>query len=498
MVRRQKPHQVPAKDLCTLSDSEYPDSDSSFGLGSEDWDMASQPFPAAAGPARETASRLPTESRAAACRPEPRLETGPLEDEDKEEDQAAPSPHRTMLRSMHEVPLYWRNADRETSIARADLVKLAQAADPETGVLKLTNLGASLGGPTEEPVVNVRLVKVDTSVSTEVPRGIETLGLHALADLHQQLEEERRAMPGELVVPGRICGLAVPMLVDTGAAVSLASTTLWDKLHRQSPGLSLLSTSCCIRTVSGDRAHVRGRLILELELAGQFYVHQFIVADVAENMILGLDFLRKHQVDCDWGRGVLRFQGSELHVCRRYSIGDGLVRELTISEPCEMSASSHVAVEAQAKPRDLGGLSDWEVVSSARKPMDSLGIFTGSALVDPKRVTIPTPDMNPGSTGVALPMHTLTGHHFLVEGATPLMDDRDTDQQQQFGQVNLATQKSSPDSGKKLRSPCFDPEMRNSDEHEWARYEEDRKEYLERPHTGVPQQLMDSLVDDTP
>jgi hypothetical protein len=147
-VRRHKPHQVPAKDLCTSSDSDYPDSDSFFGPGSEDWDMASQPFPAAAGLARETASWLTTEPQAAACRLEPRLGPGPLEDEDKEEDQAVPSPHRTMPRSTHEVPLYWRSADRETSAARTDLVKLAQAADPGTGVLKLTYLEASLGEPT--------------------------------------------------------------------------------------------------------------------------------------------------------------------------------------------------------------------------------------------------------------------------------------------------------------------------------------------------------------
>ena len=63
-----------------------------------------------------------------------------------------------------------------------------------------------------------------------------------------------------------------PVLIDTGAAVSLASTTLWDKLHRQSPGLSLLSTS--FPPVLGDRDHVPGHLVLELELAGQFCVHQ--------------------------------------------------------------------------------------------------------------------------------------------------------------------------------------------------------------------------------
>jgi hypothetical protein len=36
---------------------------------------------------------------------------------------------------------------------------------------------------------------------------------------------------------------------------------------------------------------VCGRLAVEVELAGQFYVHQFMVMDIAEDMILGLDFI---------------------------------------------------------------------------------------------------------------------------------------------------------------------------------------------------------------
>ena len=39
----------------------------------------------------------------------------------------------------------------------------------------------------------------------------------------------------------------------------------------------------------------------------------------------------------------------------------------------------------------------------------------------------------------------------LMERVMPLMDDRDTDQQQ-IGGVNLATQRSSPDPGKRQRS----------------------------------------------
>ena len=492
MVRRNKPHQVPAKDVSTSSDSDYPESDSFFGSETDGWEMNKAteepvlPDPGTARPDSGTASApkaVPTPTS------EPQLE--------EDDDHAVSSPPRTMPRSTHEVPLYWREAEEDAPAPRMDLVQLAQAADPGTGVLRLTELGSSLGEPDGEPVLNVRLVKVDTTTSTETPQGIETLGLHALADLHQQLEEERRAMPGELMVPGRVCGLAVPMLVDTGAAVSLASTALWDRLHSQSSGLTLLSTNCCIRTVSGDRARVRGRLVLEVELAGQYYVHQFIVADIEENMILGLDFLRKHQVDCDWGHGVLRLRGTELETCRQYSMGDGLVRRLMIMEPCEVPANSQVVVEAQLRLDDREDLPEWGVVSSAQKPMNVFGVLTGSALVDPRGLSIPVPVMNPGSTSVKLPKHTLIGHLVPVERVMPLMDDGNPDLQLQTSRVNQLTQRGSPDPEKRPRSPCFDPEMRDQDEHERAQYEEARNEFLSKPQTGVPQQLMDSPVDDT-
>ncbi len=474
MVRRQKPHQVPAKDVSTLPDSDSAETDSFFGSETDEWEMDSAPRKLVQAPMPVSAP--------------PKKEV---------EDDPVASQFRMMPRSTHEVPLFWRDACDEASPARTDLVQLAQAADPGTGVLRLTEMDPSLGEPAEEPIVNVRLAKVDTTVATEVPRRIETLGLHALADLHQQLEEERLAMPGELVVPGRVCGLAVPMLIDTGASVSLASTALWERLHVQSSGLTLLSTNCCIRTVSGDRACVRGRLVLEVELAGQYYVHQFIVADIAENMILGLDFLRKHQVDCDWGLGVLRLRGVELQTCRQYSMGDGLVRRLTITAPVVVPAYSQVVIEAQLGPGDPGELPEWGVVSTAQKPMNSYGVIIGAALVDPRGASIPVPVINPGSTSVKLPTHTLIGHLIPVERVMPLMDDGNTDLPIQTSRVNQLTQRGSPDPVKKPRSPCFDPEMRDQDEHEWAQYEEAREEYLAKPQTGVPQQLMDSPVDDT-
>ena len=71
----------------------------------------------------------------AAPRPGPAPEA--QEKKEEEEYQAVSSPQRTMPRSTHEVPLYWRDADRGTSVAWTALVKLAQAADHGTGLLML-------------------------------------------------------------------------------------------------------------------------------------------------------------------------------------------------------------------------------------------------------------------------------------------------------------------------------------------------------------------------
>ena len=38
------------------------------------------------------------------------------------------------------------------------------------------------------------------------------------------------------------------MLVDSGASVSVISTGLWEALHREEPGWTLLSTDCCRQT----------------------------------------------------------------------------------------------------------------------------------------------------------------------------------------------------------------------------------------------------------
>jgi hypothetical protein len=314
-----------------------------------------------------------------------------------------------MPRPTNEVPLFWRHSSDTEGNARTDLNRLFDSVESDASIVQLEGLS---DGPEESglyPVLNVRIVKTDTSGPAMVPRRIENLDLHSLIDLHAHLEAERVKMPGELVVPGKVSGLAVGMLVDSGASVSCLSANLWEKLHSVNPGWTLLSTNCCIRTVSGSLASVRGRLVLEVELAGQYYVHQFMVMDIEEDIILGIDFVHKYDVDCDWRRGVLRLKGSEVLACRRYTVGDGLCRRLVTIRKTVVPAGTQVVVEASVRPEDIGGLPDWGLTSPTQKSIETYGVVTGSALVDPRETIIPIPVLNPSDNDVVLPKNAMLG-----------------------------------------------------------------------------------------
>ncbi len=272
---------------------------------------------------------------------------------ENEAEDTDPEPTETpILKPTHEVPVFWHHAEEGSSMGRADFCELALEASRKDGVVCLAkDLEESWEVVQATPVLNVRLARIDTTGPSQAPRGIETLDLHALVDLHAELENSRKETPGELVVRGRVSSLAVAMLIDSGASVSIVSTRLWEHLHRLCPGWTLMPTTVDVCTVSGDLAKVRGQAVLEIELANRFYVHQFIVTDVTEDLILGMDFIHKHQVDCDWQRGVLRLRGQEVQAIRKYSASHGLCRRLIVSKTALVPAHLTVVMAKVAVPR---------------------------------------------------------------------------------------------------------------------------------------------------
>ena len=302
----------------------------------------------------------------------------------------------TMPSPTEHVPLYWKVGNG------MQYKQLLEASGSDSQVVSLALVETERRELDGTPVMRCRKVTVDTSIPSSAPRGLENLDLHSLVDLHKQLEDERKALPGELVVHRRVSGLAATMLIDTGASVSVISTRLWDEIHRSHPGWTLLPTQCRVKTVSGDLAKVRGSLVVEIQLGSKYYAHQFVVIDVAEDLILGLDFIQKYDLNWDKSLGTLLLWGEEVRAVRRYSTGDGRARRLGLMETTVIPAFTQVVVNTKVQNGVKGQLPEWGMVSATGALAGSHGVMAGRALVDPTRDYIPVPVINPGGMEVVL------------------------------------------------------------------------------------------------
>lgn len=92
-------------------------------------------------------------------------------------------------------------------------------------------------------------------------------------------------------------------LVDTGSTVTLVRPDIL-------PSWTVLQpTTVQLRTVTGERAPMKGKGLLSICVGGKTVLHPVWVAAVQDPCILGLDFLRCTGCQLDLEKGVIGFQG---------------------------------------------------------------------------------------------------------------------------------------------------------------------------------------------
>ena len=193
-------------------------------------------------------------------------------------------------------------------------------------------------------------------------RPLEELDLKSLADLHVHMKKAREQVPADLVVPGKIGGHCIAVLVDSGVTCTVLSNRKWTQIHRDNPNLTLLSDSDRVQLASGASQSTQGKLLVEIEPTGQYYLHEVIVIGIMKDMIMAMDFLALHGAECDWSGGILRLRGKELEACRQYSLGDARLRRLTLVRKLTFPAGTHTIVEANVHHRYPCDTPDWACI----------------------------------------------------------------------------------------------------------------------------------------
>ena len=87
-------------------------------------------------------------------------------------------------------------------------------------------------------------------------------------------------------------------LIDTGSQRSFISHREYEDQLR----LQLTKTNTPIRMfgMGGSELNIRGKVTVPVHIGTEVVMHDFLIADIEEEAILGYDFMKKHQVEWNW------------------------------------------------------------------------------------------------------------------------------------------------------------------------------------------------------
>ena len=126
-----------------------------------------------------------------------------------------------------------------------------------------------------------------------------------------------------LIIEGTLNQRACNFTVDTGASRTiirpelLKRTILW---QTETPAYRL-------QTATGQPVSVLGDTEIEFKIGDQVYTHSALIANITDDCILGLDFLRNYRCVLDIDKGVLKFPDQEvflqgINTCNLYCLKD--------------------------------------------------------------------------------------------------------------------------------------------------------------------------------
>lgn len=105
----------------------------------------------------------------------------------------------------------------------------------------------------------------------------------------------------------------VVMMVDSGCTLSIMSKKVLKKIPPTSYTKPVKVVGSGI-LADGSRAPLSGSTLLSFDLAQRSFRHRFLIGDMANHTLLGLDFMEENQCTLDFNDGTLRF-GDEVVSC---------------------------------------------------------------------------------------------------------------------------------------------------------------------------------------
>merc|ERR1711893_440550 len=127
-------------------------------------------------------------------------------------------------------------------------------------------------------------------------------------------------------------GLDLDALYDTGASCSVLSLSVWNSIPegRRPP---LETSTRVLKQAADDPVCIEGVINLQMELEGRLVVHRVEVAEVRDDMILGLDLLRQYGIN--WNVRTMEPEWPHVDFCDGSDSGSGDAPQPEVSTDVE-------------------------------------------------------------------------------------------------------------------------------------------------------------------
>ncbi len=110
---------------------------------------------------------------------------------------------------------------------------------------------------------------------------------------------------------GKINGVEAEMLIDTGATISIISQGLISSMSECSRP-EVIPTNIQVFLANNAQLKVYGHATVEMQLGGRVTQHKIMVADIHNDVLLGLDFMDRRDCIIDIAGKSLRMGDLEL------------------------------------------------------------------------------------------------------------------------------------------------------------------------------------------
>ena len=215
-----------------------------------------------------------------------------------------------------------------------------------------------------------------------------------------------------IFIDASIYGKELSLLIDSGADVTIISSTFVQKLESgKIPNLEKKELN--LVSASGDPIPYHGECEMPIKLGKHNLVHKVLVGDIRYDGILGLDFMTQHSCDILVKKMCLRVKGKNLP-CHRYS-------NVVLNTCCRIAIQEDITVppcsELIAPGRALGPISNTctALVEPNPKFVGKYEIFIARELVNPCRGDLPIRLMNISDDEIKIHKNSIVAHMEEVE-----------------------------------------------------------------------------------